>query len=68
MGRLMVPREGDSRVRGCARALWSSKGEDLSESSPRGLRLNWMRQQADRMDPLVESPSVLDRRHEIRRW
>jgi hypothetical protein len=50
-------------------ALWFSKGEDVSESSPRGQRLNWMRQQADRLDPLVESPpSVLDRRHEIRRW
>ena len=50
-------------------ALWSSKGEDVSESSPHGQRLIWMRQQADRLDPLVEStPSVLDRRHEIRRW
>ena len=48
-------------------ALWSSKGEDVSESSPRGQRPNWMRQQADRLDPLVDSPSVLDRRQEIRR-
>ena len=50
-------------------ALWSSKGEDVSESSPHGQRLIWMRQQADRLDPLVEGPpSVLDRRHEIRGW
>ncbi|MGB9418553.1 MAG: hypothetical protein WCB58_19730 [Acidobacteriaceae bacterium] len=50
-------------------ALWSSKGEDISESSPPSQRLIWMRQQADRLDPLVESPpSVLDHRHEIRRW
>ena len=38
-------------------------------SSPPSQRLIWMRQQADRLDPLVESPpSVLDHRHEIRRW
>jgi hypothetical protein len=50
-------------------ALWSSRGEDVSESSPRRQRLKWMREQADRLDPLVESPpSVLDRRHELRRW
>jgi hypothetical protein len=49
--------------------LWSSRGEDVSESSPGGHRLKWIRQWADRLDPLVESPpSVLDRRHEIRRW
>jgi hypothetical protein len=50
-------------------ALWSFRGEDVSESSPRGQRLKWMRQQADQLDSLVESPpSVLDRRHEIQRW
>jgi hypothetical protein len=41
--------------------LSSFKGEDVSESSPQGQRLIWMRQQADRVDPLVESPpSVVD--------
>jgi hypothetical protein len=50
-------------------ALWVSRGEDISSTSPHGQRSNWMRQQADRLDPLVESPpSVLDRKQELRRW
>jgi hypothetical protein len=50
-------------------ALWVSRGEDIFSSSSHGQRLNWMRQQADRLDPLVESPpSVLDRKHELRYW
>ena len=50
-------------------ALWVSGGEDISPSSPHGQRLSWMRQQAERLDPLVERPkSVLDRKHELRYW
>jgi len=50
-------------------AYWVARGEDISQSSSHGQRLNWMRQQADRLDPLVESPpSVLDRKHELRYW
>jgi len=50
-------------------ARWVSAGEDISSSSSHGPWLNWMRQQADRLDPPVESPpSVLDRKHELRYW
>jgi hypothetical protein len=50
-------------------ALWTAKRTDISQSSPHGQRLSWMRQQADRLDPLIESPpSVLDRRHKLRPW
>lgn len=51
----MASREGDSRVRAALETLWSSRGEDISEFSPLGQRLKWMRQQADRLDHLVES-------------
>lgn len=45
---------------------WTARGEDLSEASERANRLIWMRQQADRLDPLVESPtSILDRKREL---
>ena len=50
-------------------AFWAASENDLSQSSPHGQKLNWMRQQADRLDPLVKSPpSVLDRKHELRHW
>lgn len=42
--------------------LWRGKGYDLSPEAPKGQRIIWMKQQADRLDPMVESPpSVLDR-------
>ena len=48
---------------------WRATGEDLSEGSERADRLNWMRQQADRLDPLVKSPSsILDRKGELSRY
>jgi hypothetical protein len=50
-------------------ALWASQGADTSQGSSKGLRLEWMRLQANRIDPLVESPpSVLDRRRELQNW
>jgi hypothetical protein len=49
--------------------LWQEKGHDLSAKSPKGERLSWMKVQADRLDPLVESPpSILDRKNELNRW
>jgi hypothetical protein len=53
--------------------LWKHYGfpgvKTFSSSSSHGQRLSWMRQQADRLDPLAESPpSVLDRKHELRYW
>lgn len=48
-------------------AVWSAKGEDLTDASPKRKRLDWMRQYADWLDPLaVGSPSILDRRDEVR--
>jgi hypothetical protein len=48
---------------------WVSQGRDLSPEAPDGQRIIWMKQQADRLDPLVESPpSILDRSGELRRW
>jgi hypothetical protein len=49
--------------------LWKEKGHDLSAKSPKGERISWMKVQADRLDPLVESPpSILDRKNELNRW
>jgi hypothetical protein len=49
--------------------LWKEKGHDLSDNSTKGERISWMKRQADRLDPLVESPpSILDRKNEFNRW
>lgn len=49
--------------------LWKEKGQDLSANSTEGQRISWMKRQADRLDPLVESPpSILDRKNEFNRW
>lgn len=49
--------------------VWK-KGSDILEGSERAQKLLWMRQQADRIDPLVfEKPqSILDRKGELRSW
>jgi hypothetical protein len=48
--------------------LWKEKGHDLSANSTKGERILWMKRQADRLDPLVESPpSILDRKNELNR-
>jgi len=48
--------------------LWGEKGHDLSAKSPKGERISWMKHQADRLGPLVESPpSILDRKNELSR-
>lgn len=49
--------------------LWKEKGHDLSAESPKGERISWMKRQADRLDPLIDSPpSILDRKNELNRW
>jgi hypothetical protein len=49
--------------------LWNKQGHDLGPESPKGQRLMWMRQQADRADPLVDSPpSIIDRKNEVSRY
>lgn len=46
--------------------VWKAAGKDLSPEADHGKRLVWMQQQADRLDPFVESPaSILDRKNEI---
>jgi hypothetical protein len=47
---------------------WKEVGHDLSPESPKGERVLWMKRQADRLDPIVESPaSILDRKNELNR-
>jgi hypothetical protein len=57
------------RIRSFVDALereWIERGLEVSTDSERGQRLNWMRQQADRLDPTRESPpSILDRASEL---
>jgi hypothetical protein len=49
--------------------VWKERGQDLSPESPKTQRIVWMKQQADRLDPLVERPaSILDRKNELNRW
>jgi len=60
------------QIRGftCAlEASWISRGVDVAGNTENGNRLRWMREQADRLDPLVENPpSILDRKKELRYW
>lgn len=50
--------------------VWAQEGHDLSPETPKGQRILWMKQQADRLDPMLSSPpSVLDRKCELGpRW
>jgi hypothetical protein len=49
--------------------FWGQQGHDLSPESKKGQRIVWMKQQADRTDPMVENPpSILDRKAELRGW
>ena len=46
--------------------FWNKEGHDLSPKAPKGQRIIWMKQQADRMDPMLPSlPSILDRKTEL---
>lgn len=48
---------------------WKDEGIDLSPESSNGQRIVWMKEQADRLDPMTVSPSsILDRKNELRRW
>lgn len=48
---------------------WKNQGNDLSPESEKGQRIVWMKEQADRLDPMaVSPPSILDRKNELRRW
>jgi hypothetical protein len=61
------------QIRGFVFALekvWAEQGHDLSAEAQKGQRILWMKQQADRLDPLVHAspPSILDRKGELSRW
>jgi hypothetical protein len=48
---------------------WVHQGLDLSPETPKGKRIVWMKEQADRLDPMIPSPpSILDRKRELNRW
>jgi len=48
---------------------WTEANHDLSLDAPKGKRILWMREQADRIDPMRPSPpSILDRRRELSPW
>lgn len=49
--------------------VWIQKGHDLSPEAEKGQRIIWMKQQADRLDPMLPSPpSILDRKGELNQW
>jgi hypothetical protein len=49
--------------------IWKAENVDLSPDAPKGKRITWMKEQADRMDPTVPSPpSILDRKGELSGW
>ena len=60
------------QMRGFVAALeksWTEQGHDLSPEAPKGQRIIWMRQQAERVDPtLPNPPSILDRKRELHNW
>jgi hypothetical protein len=61
------------QIRGFVTALeklWAQEGHDLSPEAQKGQRILWMKQQADRLDPLVHPspPSILDRKGELSGW
>jgi hypothetical protein len=48
---------------------WTQESVDLSPDSAKGRRMLWMKQQADRMDPMIPSPtSILDRKRGVHHW
>ena len=46
--------------------VWIQEGHDLSAEAQKGQRIIWMKQQADRLDPMLPSPpSITDRKNEL---
>jgi hypothetical protein len=49
--------------------VWAQQGHDVSPEAAKGQRIAWMKQQADRLDPMIPSPpSIIDRKNELPRW
>jgi hypothetical protein len=50
-------------------SVWIQKGHGLSPETEKGQRIIWMKQQTDRLDPLLPSqPSIIDRKCELKQW
>jgi hypothetical protein len=48
---------------------WIQEGRSLSADTKDGQRIIWMRQHADRLDPMLPNPpSILDRKSELNPW
>jgi hypothetical protein len=48
-------------------SVWEEQGHDLSPEAQEGQRIIWIKQQADRLDPMSPSPpAILDRKDEVR--
>ena len=49
--------------------VWAETNLDLSPDAPKGKRIIWIKQQADRIDPMLPGPpSILDRKREVNYW
>jgi hypothetical protein len=49
--------------------VWTGRGYDLSSEGQKGQQIIWMKQQAERLDPMQPSPpSILDRKGELNSW
>jgi len=49
--------------------VWTQQGHDIPPEAKKGQRIIWMKQQADRLDPMRPSPpSVIDRNHELSQY
>jgi hypothetical protein len=49
--------------------IWTQRGHDLSPETEKGQHILWMKLQADRLDPILPSPtSILDRKEELNHW
>jgi hypothetical protein len=49
--------------------VWTQQGHDISPEAQKGQRITWMKQQADRLDPMLPSPpSIIDRKRELSQY
>jgi hypothetical protein len=49
--------------------LLAQLGKAVTPEAQTGQRIIWMKQQADRLDPMLPSPpSILDRKRELNQW
>lgn len=44
---------------GALERVWTEQGLDLSPEAEKGKRIRWMKEQADRLDPMIDSPASI---------